>query len=237
MKAQKLYKQILTEVNSGQKILAVFDLDSTLYDVSPRTERILKEFSELNTHQVNFAKSMEILKNVKLNRQDWGYQEALKRISDFEHSPEFYDLIQRHWVQHFFANDHLKYDQPYPGAVDFVNNLHQNKVEVAYLTGRDRPRMGSGTEEVLKGSGFPLDVRATLHLKSDKSHDDAQFKNDWFANEVARHDKVYFFENEPLNIDLVTQNFPQVNIVFFASTHSGKLPSPTQFLTLEDYLL
>ncbi|MGZ3689848.1 MAG: hypothetical protein ACXVAX_00005, partial [Pseudobdellovibrio sp.] len=58
-----------TAQNAGT--LAVFDLDSTLFNVSSRTQKILDEYADL--HQ------LEVLKSVEIRLEDWGLKEALIR--------------------------------------------------------------------------------------------------------------------------------------------------------------
>lgn len=45
---RKIHSQVLT---LKERSLLVFDLDSTLFDVSPRLERILIDYAEIEEHQ------------------------------------------------------------------------------------------------------------------------------------------------------------------------------------------
>jgi hypothetical protein len=74
-------------------------------------------------------------------------------------------------------------------------------------------------------------------LKPQKGLNDAKFKSDWFADLPSeKYGKIWFFENEPVNVNLVKLQHQHVEIVFLDSTHSGKeqphpdLPKVINFL-------
>ena len=54
------------------KNLLVFDLDSTLFDVSPRTKKILQDYTLDPKHDKIYPKELEILKEVEIQVGDWG---------------------------------------------------------------------------------------------------------------------------------------------------------------------
>jgi hypothetical protein len=156
-----------------------------------------------------------------------------------QHPQEFHEAISQFWKTHFFSNSYLHFDVPYEGAVEFVDQLYQQGIEIAYLTGRDVLRMGSGSREVLEKWSFPLDdSKAKLFLKPKAGEDDAAFKRDYFDRlDWAKYQKVWFFENEPVNIIEVQKHHPQVEMIFIDSTHSGKASVPPDLPTILHYLL
>lgn len=210
-------KTILTVAAENPRTVCVFDLDSTLFNVSPRTQQILHEFAELHKPE---------LKKVEILHTDWGLKEALVRAGyKFEESIELHTSLRDFWVERFFTNTYLHYDLPYRGAVPYVQRLHETGCEVHYLTGRDIARMGVGTLEVLKKWGFPV-REGCLHLKPHRSMDDHVFKIDWvidrfplekYSPEIA---PVYFFENEPVNINALGKVRPDIHIIQLDTTHS-----------------
>lgn len=228
---QKLTKQ-------GQKSLVVFDLDSTLFDVSPRLERILLDFAASPLNQKRFPEQVALLKNIKTLRSDWGIMGALQRVGLDGHHEEFQEAIKKYWLQSFFSNHYLQFDSLYDGALEFVQALDQAGAEIAYLTGRDVERMGTGSVEVMKQWGFPLHDKATLVLKPHRSMDDAQFKTDWFVEADKRNfSKIYFFENEPVNLHHLMEVCPHVEMIFFESTHAGKAEPPEDVPRILNFLL
>ncbi|WP_413290254.1 HAD family hydrolase [Bdellovibrio sp. HCB337] len=238
-----LLRQILVKIeefqNQGQQSLAVFDLDSTLFDVSPRVERILLEFAADPVNQKRFPEQIPLLKDIRTYRKDWGFQNALQRAGLDGHHPELQEAVRDFWYTRFFSNEYLQYDLPYDGAVEYVNACANLGAEVVYLTGRDVHRMGSGSALTMKRWGFPLDDRQTrLVLKPHKSMDDAEFKTDWFAAlPEKQYADVWFFENEPVNIHHLRAQLPHVNVVFFESTHAGKAAPPEDIPKIMHFLL
>ena len=228
----KWLKQILQQMKSlsqsQQKTLAVFDLDSTLFDVSPRLQQILHDFADRPEIQDRFPESIALLRTARTERSDWGIRQALQRAGLQTHSEEFHQAVKDFWIESFFTNHYLQYDQVYPGAAEFVTQAQASGCEIIYLSGRDHEGMWDGTLQALTQHGFPVNApREQIVLKPIKGSDDALFKRDWFLklpeNEYAR---IWFFENEPVNVLAIQEHLPQVEIVFIESTHSGKAEIP-----------
>jgi hypothetical protein len=235
-------QKILTKIEelraSGGRTLVVFDLDSTLFDVSPRLKKILHDFAEVPENQIRFPEAVEILKKIETFRSDWGIKNAVIRAGLDSHHPEFHEAMRQFWVQHFFSNEYLHFDIPYEGAVEYVQTLHQLDADIVYLTGRDVHRMGRGSEETLRKWNFPVDAQAQLVLKPQKGMDDAEFKSNWFADlPKEKYSQIWFFENEPVNVNLVRLQHQHVEIVFFESTHSGKAEAPSDLPRVINFLI
>jgi hypothetical protein len=214
-KLNEIIKTVSDFRTQNLRALAVFDLDSTLFNVSTRTKKILSEFAEL--HQ------LEELKNVEVKHEDWGIKEAVLRAG--YHPDRDLDMLEKlrdFWFERFFTNEYVHYDVPYAGAISYVLELHQAGCEIKYLTGRDQHRMGRGSLEVLKKWGFPCEP-GQLILKPERSIDDGLFKKNWFIDlERKDYQKIYFFENEPVNINAVLATSPDVEIIFLETTHARR---------------
>lgn len=235
-------RQILENIRAkhqvGQKTLAVFDLDSTLFDVSPRLERILLDFAAIRWNQKRFPQQVPLLKNIKALHTDWGIQNALVRAGLDGHHPEFQAAIHDYWKKSFFSNHYLQFDVPTEGAVEYVQAVYKAGADIVYLTGRDVARMGEGSLHVLKQWDFPVEKsRAELVLKPDKKMDDALFKLDWFKEALQKdYQKIYFFENEPVNIVPMVEQKTPVEIIFLDTTHAGKAEPPTHIPAIMNFL-
>ncbi len=237
---QEIKGRAKKSIREGHRNLLVFDLDSTLYDVSPRTQKILVDFANEPHNKSQFPQETELMKAINVNPSDWGVRTSVERLPFISPPPnEFLLGIKNYWMERFFDNSYLHHDTPYSGAVDFVKHFASNPGnDIVYLTGRDMRRMLLGTEKSLAQHGFPLPGKnVRLAMKPNGDISDTEFKFQWFSKiESLNYAHIWFFENEPTNIERVASEHSTVEIVFFDSTHSGKLASPTHFPTISDYL-
>lgn len=232
-KLLEILKNVQTCKDQNLSVLAVFDLDSTLFNVSTRSKQILDEFA----HEFNLPQ----LKKVEVKIEDWGIKEAVLRSGFSETSDEvILNQLRDFWYERFFSNEYLHYDVPCKGAISFVQELAQLGCHIKYLTGRDQHRMGKGSIDVLKKWGFPYDdaknSNAELVLKPEKTWADDTFKVNWFKNlDASKYHKIYFFENEPVNINAVIQSCPEVEILFLDTTHARKQFISTPLIQLKHF--
>ena len=228
MNKPKVLKEAIQKVSHTtrpERIFYIFDLDSTLFDNHPRTKAILDEFGQTIVPE-HFPHHEERWCELEMAPEDWGPLTSLQRLHDFE--PELLEAAEKFWAQRFFSNDYVQFDVPYPGAVHFVNSLHQRGASVGYLTGRDEPRMGHGTRSSLKSYGFPLlEKHVHLALKSSLSVKDVEHKLDYFEQVFSNFDEIWFFENEPMIVKALEDRFPQLRLIFVDTTHSGKAKKPS----------
>ncbi len=228
----------LTE-SHGPEVLVVFDLDSTLYDVSPRITKIIHDFANEPQWQKLYPEECKRLSTVKLERGDWGIKKTLERQGFTTKDMKLIEAVRDYWFLHFFGNEYLKYDKPYEGAVKYAKDLAQRGATIRYLTGRDQHRMGEGTITSLKQWDFPLSNNMQeLILKPHKELIDHDFKRDWFRDVLHQNYKhTWFFENEPLNIEVLINEptLSHIDIIFFDSTHSGRAEAPHHLPKIVDY--
>lgn len=236
---QQILQRIQNPPKGGLSRLAVFDLDSTLFDVSPRLQRVLEDFAKDPSHQKMFPEVISFFQGIQTHQTDWGVSHALKRAGLEQASPKFQETLRDFWRRTFFSNEYLHHDVPFEGAVEFVNALSASGVEIIYLTGRDEHRMGLGSPEVLRKWNFPLDGKKDhLVLKPHRGMDDAEFKRDWFVDlNKANYEVIWFFENEPVNIHLIRDDVPEIDIIFFDSTHSGRAPEPENLPRIKHFVI
>lgn len=220
--------QILKEARdlraSGQRMLAVFDLDSTLFDLTLRISMILDSFAKIPEMLERFREEIKIMEAAQVLPTDWGIQESLDRVGlTREKFTAFSAALHQHWARYFFSDSHLSHDVPLPGAVRFVLTLRGFGAEVMYLTAREEAPMLEGTKASLLQHGFPLsETNSRLVLKPNRELDDAQFKVDVLKVELANYDRIWFFENEPVNLNLTAKQLPEIGLVFLDTTHSRR---------------
>ncbi len=228
---KSLYQKIIYSNAQNKSSICVFDLDSTLFNVSPRSQKILHEFADLH-------KLPDLLK-IQVEYTDWGVYESLVRSGyEKDHHTEMHLSLKEFWTKHFFSNEYLHYDTPYLGAVYFVQSLAKNKCPIHYLTGRDVHRMEKGTIDVLNKWLFPLNKKQ-LHLKPHRSEEDKIYKYERLKklSEDNPDREIYFFENEPVIINYVAELLPHINIVFMNTTHSRKDTVKAKHIQIENFFL
>jgi predicted secreted acid phosphatase len=209
-----LIQNLTADILSDKRSICVFDLDSTLFNVSPRSEKILHEYA----HESEQKKLLDL----RISLSDWGvFEPLLKSGFSLDTHPELYQSLKKSWNQKFFSNEYLHFDTPYLGAVRFLQMLESNQINIQYLTGRDVFRMGQGTMAVLKKWGFPHHPQQ-IHLKPQKEMNDEQFKLEWMRQLLFKNPDapIYLFENEPVNINLIGQNLPDIKMIYMGTTHS-----------------
>ena len=115
--------------------------------------------------------------------------------------------------------------------------------EIVYLTGRDEPNMGRGTQLNLQRDGFPFHLPRT-HLLMKPSFDmpDLDYKLSVMDFIRQRGDLVASFENEPPNVIAFQKIFPESMHIFVDTVCSEQPAQPgrglyriarygTQFIT------
>ncbi len=231
-------REVLKEVASRvlkhpAESFILLDLDSTLFEVGPRNFQILKEWLETEEAalfpQVSIALSemqlndigyylTDTFRNLNLSLRDIKTQTALEQIQKF-------------WRPRFFSSEYLCYDQVYLGAVEFVQDLYRLGAHLVYLTGRDEPKMGHGTQESLLKQGFPFQVeRTSLLLKKSPEISDIEHKKEASQFIRSHGNLVASFENEPANIVALYDLFPQAMHVFVETVCNDKPARPCQGL-------
>jgi len=226
-----LLREIAAASENTRPARVAFDLDSTLFCVSHRSQEILKVISEDPELRGEFQEICERLKAVRVLPTDWGIRAAVERLG-LRAPRHLFERVRDMWAEKFFSNDYLHADRPYPGAVEFVRELAAAGAQILYLTGRDTSRMGDGTRASLRKWAFPLSDESALLMKPRAGDDDAAFKRDVLSDLAAKSESVWFFENEPVIVNLVRREVPAVRIVFVDSVHSGREPAPVDLPTI-----
>ena len=229
----KIIEVARNRASSPSPLIAVFDLDSTLFNVTQRTQRILHDFAGDPEMQRLYPNECAQLKISETEHTDWGIRQTLVR-SGIRSELLFFEAVREFWAKHFFSNPYLDWDIPYTGAVDFTRSIFEAGARIMYLTGRDRPRMETGTITGLKKWNFPLvNPVSDLIMKPDRHLRDESFKASELERFCAEDSDVWFFENEPVIINHVRRQCPNVNLVFIDSVHSGREASPADLPVIQ----
>lgn len=232
-------KQVLGEVirrakaKPGSSVL--LDLDSTLYEVQPRTFKIIEEW--LNSDESRPFDDVRA-----------AFLEANSKFSQIGYSQIGYslkDTFQNHgldvaaneralksakafWSERFFSSKYVGYDLPYEGAAQFTRELENVGARIVYLTGRDEPGMGEGTRDALKRDGFAWGSAKThLLLKPEFDMPDIEHKRE-ASKFVHQYEPglIASFENEPVNLVALYDEFPHAMHVFVDTVCSDRAAEP-----------
>jgi hypothetical protein len=213
--------------------LVLFDLDSTLYEVGPRTFQILKEWLKTAESRAfpNIVSALEKLQHAQVGYSIADTLTAAGLSPEDAKVKEAIHAIKPFWADRFFTSAYLPYDHAYPGAADFARRVYELGAEVVYLTGRDEPGMGQGTRDNLIRDGFPWNVERTHLLLKPAAHlPDLQHKVN-AAEYIRKHGTlVASFENEPPNIAALYEVFPDAMHVFVDTVYSDHCAMPRQGL-------
>jgi hypothetical protein len=233
---EELISRLDQALNEQNKLICVFDIDSTIFNVSPRNQEIFDLFCSTNLN------AREVLHKVssgyRLKQRDWGLRPYLSHASL---SDKLRADAREFWKRHFFAGTFLGSDQPYSKVVDWIQALHSKKARIMYLTGRDNKRMRKGTLLQLKTWRLPLDRDEDLITKPLKGLVDGEYKHNelkLILEENPEH-HVLFFDNEPSVLDhcQFENERDRYQAFFINSTHSERSEPKKHWpvINVEDY--
>ena len=208
----------------------LFDLDSTLFEVQPRTEVILREWLQ-STEAGRWPSLRERLGRVESHHLGYSLLDTWQALGvDPEENlevKEAWQAARKHWARYFFSNEYLIHDRPYPGSAAFVRRLRDAGAGIAYLTGREEESMAEGTRLQLVREGFPWAPPATrLLMKPRGGPADAEYKREAARRFVRSQGAcvIASFENEPPNTAVLQEEFPEAMHVF-VDTHCSDRPA------------
>ena len=217
-------------------VAAVFDLDSTLFCMKYRTEAIIKTFIKNNNHELS-SETVSFINKLTVTERDWSVEEILARYGVSSENP-LVKTLYKHWRKYFFKDDFLYLDRPYPGGSKYIKLLKEQGTSIFYLTGRNKNTMLSGSLNSLKKWNFPLEQASHLILKEDTTGEDSLYKMNELKRIQDEFKTVLFFENEPVILNVIAKELPQIKLFWMDSTHSRKQSPPKKALTIPmDYRL
>ncbi len=205
--------------------VVLFDLDSTLYEVAPRTLQILREGARALTDRLpdRVVSRLALLEEAQVGYSMIDTLSAAGVALQSEEDLDHLAVLKEFWRERFFSNAYLPYDRPYPGTAEFVQRLHDDGAHIVYLTGRDEAGMRGGTIANLVRDRFVYGAERTLLLMKDHPDTDDLEHKVGAAQSVRRLGTLAAsLENEPRNLAGLWQAFPDALHVFvetICSTH------------------
>jgi hypothetical protein len=241
----------------GHHPVVIFDLDETLINSRTRTLRILRRFATDPILRTEFPIETKTLLQITGGEYaDWGtIEQTINRVGYLmkayvlyprdilielrAYSERFLNKIKDPYLNEYLSNDYCAADTPIPGAVAYARLIRRLGGHIVYLTGRNRPGMGTCTETNLRSKGFPLDPAdplSTLIMKPVRDMDDTEFKKQSMAMIGVMGEVIGGFENEPANVNAFHTAFPNGTYGFVDNTHSNRpdVPNP-DILWIRDF--
>jgi len=219
----QVLEEVYARVQRTPKPVVLLDLDSTLYEVGPRSHQIFKEWA-VSSGSAQFPAIQKFFIEVLESHVGYSVRDTFQALKITDQHPEFQDALdsaRSFWSKRFFTNAYLKYDRPYPGASEFAQKCHELGAHLVYLTGRDGPNMGAGTQANLLRDGFPWEVeRVSLLCKAASHLNDLDHKRNAAIFIRKQGELVASFENEPPNLVALYELFPQAMHVFMDTVYS-----------------
>ncbi len=224
----EVHAWVARERGANQTPVLLLDLDSTLYEVEPRSQQILKEWA--HSEESRGFKLRERIANLEREHMGYALMDTFSKLGLTAHDEGVEELLKstkKFWASRFFTNEYLAFDRAYPGAAEFVQKAYESGAEIIYLTGRDEPGMGKGTRARLLEDRFPFDLpRTHLLLKKAFELDDLEHKSAaaHYVKNVGH--LVASFENEPPNLIALSNIFPSAMHVFVDTVYSERPAMP-----------
>lgn len=206
-----------TQAGRNGEAGVLLDLDSTLYEVAPRTIEIFRDWH--GTASGGLSPSLNKILGT-LSDSHTGYSlkdlfEALGLNPNDREADFALKSARAYWWERFFREDYLHHDRPNSGAVEFVKQLHNTGARVIYLTGRSAPEMREGTVRNLMRDGFPLEKDGAILLMKPRAElDDKHHKESAVSNLMGQSNLIASFENEPVNLMAMNAIAPEAIHVF-----------------------
>ncbi len=194
-----------------EKPVLLLDLDSTLYEVAPRTHAIILDWTK-TAHP--FSKEIvQKLSQIEHTRVGYSLRDTFENMGLDLNQPDVikaWEDLKTFWTARFFTNEYLSYDKPYPGAVHFAQKAHDLGVFLVYLTGREETPMIAGTIKNLERDGFPWNTgRTSLLMRPSHIASDLEHKTLAIEKVKQTGTLVASFENEPQNLVALFKAFPE----------------------------
>lgn len=217
---QLLDSIIAQAAEHGGSGVGVFDLDGCLFDTRSRQVHIFREFASQTG-------ALALYQVEAIHFQDWDLGNTLRNAGiDEGLISQVLDDLKKCWFDRFFTSRYVKFDHAMPGAVDLVNRCRSSGLQIVYLTGRDET-MRAGTEDSLRGFGFPLDGNeCRLLVKPDFETDDTEFKDAALKTIAGMATPVLFMDNEPANVNKFHERYPDAMVIFVETDHSPRPDEP-----------
>jgi hypothetical protein len=112
---------------NGLSPFLLFDLDSTLFDNSPRVFKIVRDF--IREHSDTYPEDIKKLRNLKREHVIWGIKENLNKLDITDE--KIVSHVINYWFERFFSNEYIV-DVPLKGAKQLVSDAQLYGINIIY---------------------------------------------------------------------------------------------------------
>jgi phosphoglycolate phosphatase-like HAD superfamily hydrolase len=229
----KLAEATETALNVGKTPYAIIDLDGTLVDYSMRTSKLFEKALDIIQPSKDIA---DLIRSIKPTDYSYFPGDDFVRIGISD--KQTVEKLVAYWDEYYFSNHYLEHDRPRPGAYEFILNLLKLNINIIYLTSRDYENMGEGTRSWLYEHKFlkAMDCTRTLMMKTDLKLKNFQSKRANCERIAILGQPVIIIDNEPVDLEAVSNYFPEAMTVLIEGLNSGK-PAvlPADVIRLNDF--
>lgn len=225
----EMVTETVSRFKGARRPYVLLDLDSTLYEVGPRTLKIIQDWIPHYSSKLPIELKAA-LENMIPDQVGYSLKDTLSNLGFPVVTRELETIssdLKSFWWDRFFSSDYLSQDRPYPGAVDYANHLYDLGAHLCYLTGRSERRMRKGTEANLIRDGFPFGSEGTqLLMRQEDSWSDALHKSHQASQLCKEGFLVASFENEPVNLVTLAKLVPHAAHIFVDTVCSDHAAEP-----------
>jgi hypothetical protein len=249
---ERVVADVRAQAISGARApVVIFDLDSTLFDNGPRQERIAHEFARDMANDPKIGSEAKKLASFASKNTSFSTSSMLASCGVDVESAAGKALIEAYkpyWRARFFTNEYVTSDKAYSNAAAVVSRVYHatddlppaKRVTIVYLSGRHRAYQGksaadeftagmeSGTRAALVRDGIPDGDRTAVILKDAFAERDEDFKRRAAKSIRAMGRVVAAFDNEPANIAVFVDEFPDAVNVWVRTIDSGRPTHPVK---------
>lgn len=218
--AESLTPQLLDAICDDLRpgAAALFDIDSTIMDTSPRNMQILREIGQ------EWPDLQPAVEEIRPEDIGWNIFAPLEAHTSLD--KESREAIHQFWKERFFTDQYVLCDRPYPGVRELLSWLRGRGLRLVYLTGRDQPNMSVGTRDSFARHDLPLGEDTRFIFKPTFEEADLPFKRR-VCDQLAREERIVLaVENEPGNANLMNRYFPGALVALIDTVTSPNPATP-----------
>lgn len=189
--------QMKKDVAAGKHVIAVFDLDDTLFDTRYRTLNIGKAFDKEN--------GTKFFSGLKIGQVEHTGEETAEAL----HLPEaVVAAFDEYWDEEFWKPENLKFDKPLTESLRWVTEAQKVGAEVRFLTGRTTDTTQACLKQ-LHDAGFKVPLESVV--TKPRYRRTPQFKADCLGDWARKSQIGFFLTESHRDINFVVERVKNVN--------------------------